>query len=359
MIKVAFITRSTLFSVPGGDTVQVQQTALQLAKMGVCADVLLAHEDIPYSQYNLLHFFNIIRPADILYHSKKSKIPFVVSTILCNYSEYDKHHRKGAGRLFSFLTADSIEYLKTMARWVLGRDYLASIDYAWKGQRRSIVEILGKAAMILPNSESEYRRVVHNYPSNVNYMVVPNGINPGLFHCYQDIEKDDNLVICVARIEGIKNQLNLIRALNNTRFRLLIIGAFAPNQAGYYRQCRDLAAENVSFIDHVPQDQLLKYYKQAKVHVLPSWFETTGLSSIEAAVMRCNIVITDKGDTCEYFGNDAFYCNPALPKSIFDAVEKASAAAFDENFREKILKQYTWKQAAQQTLKAYQLTAIT
>ncbi len=359
IIKVAFITRSTLFSVPGGDTVQIEQTARQLSTMGVRADVLLAHEEIPYSDYSLLHFFNIIRPADILYHSKRTKIPFVVSTILCNYSEYDKHHRKGIGKIFGWFTADSIEYIKTIARWVLGKDYLSSLEYTWKGQRRSIVEILRSAAMILPNSESEYRRVMKNYDCNVDYMVVPNGINPALFQCSDKIKKNECLVICVARIEGIKNQLNLIRALNNTRFRLLIIGAYAPNQESYYRECKNLAAGNISFIGHVPQDELLQYYKRAKVHILPSWFETTGLSSIEAAVMRCNIVITEKGDTREYFGDDAFYCDPATPQSILDAVEKASSATFNENFREKILKQYTWKQAAMQTLKAYQLSTIT
>jgi glycosyltransferase involved in cell wall biosynthesis len=357
-MKVAFITRSTLFTVPGGDTVQIVQTARQLANVGVDAEILLSNAVIAYDQYDLLHFFNIIRPADILYHSKKTKKPYVVSTILCSYAEYDKYHRNGIGLLFGYLPADSIEYLKTIARWLLGKDHLSSLAYIWKGQRKSIIEILRHAAMILPNSESEYRRVQQTYPCKVNHVVVPNGINPNQFPFDAIEKKDGQLVLCVARIEGNKNQINLIKALNNTRFRLLIIGAHAPNQVGYYHQCRSVAAANVSFLNRIPEDELLTYYRKAKVHILPSWFETTGLSSLEAAVMGCNIVITDKGDTREYFGNDAFYCDPAEPKSILAAVERASSTAFDENFREKILKEYTWKQAAIQTLKAYQLAAI-
>ena len=352
-MKVAIITRSTLYTVPGGDTVQIVQTARQLERMDVDADILLSNATVDYEKYDLLHFFNITRPADILYHSKRSGKPYVVSTILCSYAEYDKHYRKGISALFSYLGADSIDYLKTMARWILRKDHLASTEYIWKGQRRSIIEILHGAKMILPNSESEYQRIQQTYPGRVKYTVVPNGIDPDHFQ-NDGTSKDELLVLCVARIEGNKNQENLIRALNNTPFRVLIIGAHAPNQARYYRYCRSIAAGNVQFLNRIPEDELLEYYRRAKIHVLPSWFETTGLSSVEAATMGCNIVITDKGDTKEYFGDDAFYCDPADPASIREAVEQAANAPAPEKLQRKILKQYTWQQAAKQTLKAYQ-----
>ncbi|MEO8886933.1 MAG: glycosyltransferase family 4 protein [Mucilaginibacter sp.] len=354
-MKVALIARSTLYNAPGGDTVQVQQTAAQLNAIGVMADVKLANEIIAYQDYDLLHFFNLIRPADILYHSKKAGKPFVVSTILVDYSEYDKHYRTGIGALFSYLPGNSIEYVKTIARFLLGRDHLSSPAYIWLGQRKSILQILKNAERILPNSESEYRRVIKAYPAPVKYNVIPNGISPAMFKYNGTLPKDETLVLCVARIEGIKNQYNLIKALNNTRFRLLIIGAYSPNQLAYYNRCRAIAAANVSFIDHLPQAKLVKYYQQAKVHVLPSWFETTGLSSVEAAVMGCNLVITDKGDTREYFGNEAFYCDPAQPESILKAVEKAAKATVNLSLRKTIIEKYTWAHAAAQTLKAYQL----
>jgi len=346
-----------MYKVPGGDTVQAVQTARALASIGVKVDILLSNQTIAYDKYDLLHFFNITRPADILYHSQKTKKPFVVSTILCNYTEYDKNHRKGIASIFSYLPQNTVEYLKTTARWLLGRDHLASPDYLWKGQRKSILEVLAKTAMILPNSRSEAGRVLRAYPPKVNYNVITNGTDPVLFKYDPSVKKDDLLIICVARIEGIKNQLNLIKALNNTPFTLLLIGAAAPNQMDYYRKCREIAADNINFIDHIPQYELVNYYQQAKVHVLPSWFETTGLSSIEAAVMGCNIVITDRGDTVEYFGDDAFYCDASSPANILETIQKASAAPEPEKLRDRILTKHTWKQAAIQTLKAYQLAA--
>jgi glycosyltransferase involved in cell wall biosynthesis len=357
MIKVAMITRSTLYSASGGDTIQALQTARLLGNYGISIDIKLCSEAIDYSSYNLLHFFNIIRPADILYHIRKAKIPFVVSTIMVNYSEYDKYYRDGfTGMLFRYLPADAIEYLKAVSRWVLGKDRMVSLSYLWKGQKRSIREIMAKAGLLLPNSVSEYTRLKELYGCQTNYVVVPNAVDGGLFRFNSHIKKDPKLVLCVARIEGIKNQLNLIRALNNSSYQLVIIGAPAPNQLSYYHACREIAAANISFTGHLSQEELVGYYQKAKVHVLPSWFETTGLSSLEAAAMGCNIVITDKGDTKEYFGNDAVYCTPSSPENIYAAVEKAGSLPFDEKLQLKIAAHYTWQQASLRTAEGYKKT---
>jgi glycosyltransferase involved in cell wall biosynthesis len=354
MIKVAMVVRSTLYTVPGGDTIQAMQTARSLRMQGVKADIKLTNETIDYNNYHLLHFFNITRPADILYHIRKAKIPFVISTILINYSEYDKYHRKGlAGMLFRYLPGDTIEYLKVISRWILGKDKMMSLSYAWKGQKKSIHEIITKATLILPNSSSEFIRLKQIYGCQTNHIVIPNAVDGNLFRFNKDAKKDPKLVICIARIEGIKNQLNLIRAINNTSFQLLIIGAPAPNQPAYYQMCREEALGNIRFIEHIPQEELVAYYQKAKVHVLPSWFETTGLSSLEAAAMGCNIVITDKGDTKEYFGSHAVYCSPSSPESIYAAIEKASSLPPDEILQNKISNFYTWKLAGQQTAEGY------
>jgi glycosyltransferase involved in cell wall biosynthesis len=360
MISVVMIVRSTLFSVPGGDTVQVTETARHLVMLGVDVEIRHTNDLINYNKYDLLHFFNIIRPADILYHIKKTRKPFVISTILVDYSGYDKIYRKGlAGFLFRFLSADKIEYLKNISRWLLGRDSLMSKSYLWKGQRNSIREILRKAEMVLPNSNLEYERLVKQYSVDPRYMIIPNGINIALFTPDPTIERDPFLVLCVARIEGVKNQLNLIKALNGTKYRLLLIGAPAPNQSAYYIACRKAAGNNVSFIGQLAQTALLKYYNQATTHILPSWFETTGLSSLEAAAMGCNVVISCKGDANEYFGEHAFYCEPSSEESIRSSIDKAAAAPFNMALQQKIKNNYTWQQAAAATLNAYRkITAI-
>lgn len=353
-MKVAFITRSTLFSIKGGDTIQMMETARHLEMLNVSIDIKLADEKIDYNQYDLLHFFNIIRPADILHHLYKTTRPFVVSPILVDYSEYDRHHRQGlAGLLFRFLSPDGIEYLKAIARWIKGQDKIASKSYWWKGQKRCVKDILSKTPLLLPNSHAEYNFIVNAYGIDLPYIKVADGIDPLRFKPDKAIAKDPNLILCVARIEGLKNQLNLIKALNNTPYKLIIIGAAAPNQQNYYRECRRIAAENIMFTNYLPQDELVSYYQKAKVHVLPSWFEVCGLSSLEAGAMGCNIVITDKGFAREYFEELAFYCDPSSPESIFNAVKQAMQHESNTDLQKCISGNYTWSNAAEKTLEGY------
>jgi glycosyltransferase involved in cell wall biosynthesis len=356
-VKVAFISRDSLYKDPGGDTVQIENTASYLRELGVEVDVLLASNKTDYSRYDLLHFFNIIRPADILTHIKKSKKPFVISTIYVDYTEYEKNHRKGfVGLLFKLLPSDLIEFVKVIARFLIKGDKIISPSYLLLGQKKAVKKIIRETALLLPNSESEYRRLVTNYGIEKAFRVIPNAIDPNLFNQASSPSlKDKKLVLCVGRIEGRKNQLNLIQALNNTEFKLFIIGSFASNQPAYEKYCRSAAASNIKFINNIAQEQLVSYYKEAKVHVLPSWFETTGLSSLEAGVMGCNIVITDKGDTREYFEDMAYYCNPGSLDSIRSAVMLAASNPFNEALREKILREYIWPVTAAKTLEAYKL----
>ncbi len=353
-MKIAFITRSTLNKIPGGDTEQVLQTRRFLQHLGVKVDLYLTTEKIVYSQYDLIHAFNITRPADILYHINKSAVPVVVSTILVDYAEFDKYHRKGIpGFVLRLFPAGANEYVKTIARWVLQKDSLRSKSFLWKGQDKSIREIIRKAGWLLPNSDAEYQELELRYGIRKSYSVIPNGVDNSIFNMSATFEKNQKLVLSAARIEGRKNQLNLIRALNNTGYTLLLTGLPAPNQRKYYETCKKEAARNIIFCGRVPINTLVRYYGQASVHVLPSWHETCGLSSLEAAAMGCNVVITDKGFTRDYFGDEAFYCDPGNPASIYEAVVQAASSATPCKLQEKVLQYYTWQQAAKTTLLAY------
>ncbi|HVD98467.1 MAG TPA: glycosyltransferase [Cytophagaceae bacterium] len=357
-MNIGMIVRATFYSSPGGDTTQIEMTARYLRRLGIVVDIKLTNDTLDYKKYDLLHFFNIIRPDDILPHINHD-VPFVVSPILVDYSEYEKKNRQGIlGKLFSILNPSQIEYLKAWARWIKNGDKIKSYYYLSNGHHKSLIRIAREARMLLPNSDSEYYRLKKEIGFEVPYLKIPNAIDHEIFqeNVAEEIQFKDH-VLCVGRIEGRKNQLMLIRALAGMEINLSIIGKPSPNHIAYYEECKRVASgyNNIHFIEQIDHSKLPGIYKASKVHVLASWFETTGLSSLEAAAMGCNIVVTKKGDTEEYFGEKAYYCEPDDVDSIRTAIVQAYTNTRMPGLRDFIFNHYTWSQAAQQTLKAYKI----
>lgn len=353
MINVLFISRPTLFSTPGGDTIQMELTKKFLEKKySISVSILTEEESINYKEFDLIHFFNIIRPNNILAHLK-SGLPYVISPIYVDYSEFDQKVRKGVfGKMASLVGKNKSEYLKTVARWIINGENPGSNYFIRKGYKKSIEKILSKCKVVLPNSESELQRLQEDYSFSCKAIVVPNAVDVSLFTEVKNEKKD---VVCVARIEGRKNQLNLIKAIKQTDLNLTIIGKASPNHHDYYEACKKEANHQVEFIEHLTQNELVYFYKKAKIHAMVSWFETTGLSSLEAAACGCAIVISNKGDQMEYFEKDAFYADPADVDAIKDAILKAYNAPISLELQRKINAKYNWDQTAIKTMEAYKL----
>jgi glycosyltransferase involved in cell wall biosynthesis len=166
--------------------------------------------------------------------------------------------------------------------------------------------------------------------------------------------------VCAGRIEPHKNQLALIAAARALDVKLVLIGGAHPHHAQYAERCRSHARRaNVEFLGRLPTaEAVAEVFSNAAVHVLPSWFETTGLVSLEAALAGANIVSTSRGHAHEYLQDDAWYCEPANVRSIRNAIENALDAPWRPTLRERILRDFTWKNAAQQTEKGYEAAII-
>lgn len=352
-MKVVFVSRSTLYTVRGGDTTQIEQTALHLRTLGVEVDIKLSNESIDYDQYDLIHFFNLIRPSDILYHQKKANLPSVISPIYVDYSEYDLNGRKG---IMSFaaciLGKFGTDYAKSMLRFIKGQDSMASLSYLL-GHKRSMKQVIADAAILLPNSENEANRIRSDLNVTFDYDVIPNAIDTSLFKDKEGVERDPKLVLCVGQIEGRKNQHRLIEATRNLYVDLILIGRPSPNNHSYFDYCQRIAHERVRFIDFLDQNELVEWYNRAHVHVLPSWFETTGLTSLEAAACGCKIVVSENGDTLDYFDDGAEFCQAKSTKSIEDAIKRALKKDRRSIMNQRIEDEYNWVKTAEKTLHSY------
>ena len=362
-MKVLFQSRKTLFDAPGGDTVQLLKTKEYLEKKGVSIDV--STELTPdLSNYDIVHVFNLMRAQESLMqvmNAKKQGKPVALSTIYGLYTDFDQKARGGLGqRLFKWLAPFQIEYVKIAARTFLGGElHKGSLQLLLRGYYKTIKQIVDNTDVFLPNSLSEMKRVIHDFKlKSPRFEVIPNAVDTTLFDpekvtVEEKYQQYKDCILCVARIEGRKCQLDLLEALKDTPYKLVLLGKPGKNSGKYYEVLKERAGKNVFFIDHLEHEKLPQFYKLAKVHALVSWMETPGLSSLEAGAMKTNIVITPNGDTRDYFEDMAYYCTPGDIASIRSAVEKAFNAPPPEKLRSHIEEHFTWSKTAEATFLAY------
>lgn len=365
-MRVLFQSRQTLFSAPGGDTIQVLKTVQHLRDLG--CDAIVSTELQPdLSGYDLVHIFNVTRPQECYLqasNAKKQGKRIALSPIFVSYREFDQYARGGVlGTLSKWLSDAEIEWVKVLGRAVRKQEmHAGTLVLLRHGFGATVREVLRLADILLPNSVSELNRLCATFAEaqTKRSIVVPNGFDPDLFGA-RDIRVPPRLelyrdcILSVARIEGLKCQLQLVRAMQGLPWKLVLIGDPTPNHPHYYRRVLKAAGPNVHVIGRVAHEKLVPYYHLARVHALVSWMETTGLSSLEAAAMGKNIVITAKGDTREYFGDLAQYCDPASVESIRAALIAAYNAPPNPALRARVLQNFTWSRAAERTMQAYEL----
>lgn len=360
-LRVLVSSRTTLFSTPGGDTIQVLKTAESLRLLG-CDVTLSIDMNHSLDGYDIVHLFNLTRPQETYHQARRATrrgIPVVLSPVYVDYTEGDRAARGPLQRLvFRSISASNAGYLKMAARSLkngeLNRGTAAVLIKGFRAAQRDLIKM---CAVLLPNSESEMSRIRRDFPetAETRSMVVPNAVDPTLFDADLSVAAPEftDCILSVGRIERRKCQLQLVRALKDTGLKLVLVGKPGPNQMVYFEQIKREMDGTVSIIDHVDQSSLRQYYAACKVHALVSWMETTGLSSLEAAAMGANIVITDKGDTRDYFGNLAYYCAPDSIPSIREALLRAHSAPRSNLLQDKVRNNYTWTHTARATFAAY------
>jgi glycosyltransferase involved in cell wall biosynthesis len=329
-------------AIHGGHVVQMEKTAEALEGMGhevAVADATAAR----VTGWDIVHAFGAPwRFRHVLREARQAGSTVVISPIMWPYRSARTVH----GRIWS----SSIRTAR-----VTSSALRRGIDETAAELRRPSQETamaLELADLVLPNSTGEAERIRSTFGVTTPIHVVPNGFDPRLFSP-PDIPGQRDGVVCVARIEPHKNQLELIEALRGSGIPLTILGDEHPHHRAYAARCRVRADANIAFRSAVSHAALVGIYRRAAVHVLPSWFETTGLVSLEAAACGCAVVTTARGDAAEYFGDLARYCNPSRRRSIRAAVEEALSTGAPLKLSEHVRENFTWEHAARATLDAY------
>ncbi len=336
--------------IPGGHKVQAERTVEALRELGV--DVSLGSgPDVSLDGVDVVHAIHA-DPAWML-RARERGIPVVVSTIYWSksYLMNHRHWKTTPQRINEFLRngASAVKGWRHRAGGVEVDPVDADLDVQFKKTKR----IFEGADLLLPNSESEAQAIRTELRVHTPMHVVPNGVAPELFSLPPEGTPRSG-VLYTGRIDPHKNQLALIRALAGSGIELTLAGPDHPHHPAYAKACRRAAGANVRLVGWQDQAEIIRLFQSAAVHAMPSWFETTGLSSLEASLCGAAVVTTDRGYARDYFGSCATYCDPADPHSILSAVRQALELGGSSALRDRIRERYTWRHTAEATLTAYQ-----
>jgi D-inositol-3-phosphate glycosyltransferase len=165
--------------------------------------------------------------------------------------------------------------------------------------------------IIAPTEKEKEELILHYGASPARISVIPCGVNLELF---QPVDKemakqqlgfgDDKIILFVGRVEPLKGLDQLLKAMsylqNSQGTKLVLIGGDENSQyemERLQRLSRDLHIEDsVTFLGSIKQERLPYFYSAADVCVIPSYYESFGLVTLESLACGTPVVATDVGD---------------------------------------------------------------
>lgn len=359
--RVLMVTHQQALHMFGGGETQLLETLVALQPHGVQADISLSLR-LDAASYDTIHVFSLFH-GEKLDKLQTLSQTCVVSTIFWDYGEL---MQASAVTRAIFSQPDAAAVQRALDAWQQGTLQLSGLSAdalqespQLRRQQRAVLD-LGR--VLLPNGQREAEMVRRVFgETGAPIRVIPNAVRADRFmHGDASLCRaqwgDRPFVLCSARLEPNKNQMMLIWALRGTGLRLVLAGK--QRDAQYLALCRRWAGEDVIFAGELSPAMLASAYAAARVHALPSWSETPGLSNLEAGLAGCALVVGNRGTEYEYLGDHAHVSDPGDWASIRDAVLAAwedVAVDRQEARRHHILTQFAWPRTAALTAEAYHL----
>lgn len=286
-IKILLTTHSTAFATSGGGELALVQLAHMLKRVGLEVDIYG-----PGSRP--LKFYD-----GIIHYSIESSSQYIIQAA-----------KKLNKKIFLFPNV-----------WWSERPSNCEID--------RITKMINEVDVLIFKSKSEF----DNFTQYINISSLKSAFLPlPVANEFKEFPDEDlaliicdsrAYVLCIGLLEPIKNQLELIRSLNDLKMNGVFVGGVRDED--YAMQCKMEAHSGIKFLPYIqPGGALLRsLIFNALIYVEPS-LDPPGISALEAAILKRPIVISEGPWQREYFGENVWiiknFHHDEISRAIIEAL---------------------------------------
>lgn len=343
-MRVLLMPYPGTWRIEGGHRTQQAETARALCRAG--ADAIVGElGSVNPSEFDVVHFFGDPRP---LLRAGRPRSRLVVSPVhfpaAIELGQLPWRGGRGA------VLGTRLRHAARCGRHPLRRRLR-------KANFRARLQAVARADLIVTNSRAEAQLLAADARRPLPPVrIAHSGVDAGFFSGEAAVGRRlvgvERFVLCVGRVEPIKNQLSLALAMRAfPELRLVLVGSVLPGNEAYLEACRR-AAPSLVHVPQVERAELRHVYAAAAAHVLPSWFETTGLATMEAAAAGTPVVVGRSPCVEDYFGECAQLADPGNIDDLRAAIARALDGPRDG--ARQVAARFSWDRTARELIDAYE-----
>lgn len=389
----------------GGMNIYVLQTAKALAQQGFLVDIFTRSQDL--HQPHIVHLAENLRLMHInagpekyiLPDSEENKVSFLsyIPAFVENINSFQKkenirydiidahYYLSGLAGLEMKKFNHTAPLIMTFHTLALMKNLIARNGLSKTEEKRIEIEtqLTREADILITPSENEKNYIqylYHGNPSKIN--VISPGVDTSLFYPMDknqskqaiDASLDHKMILFVGRIDPVKGLDVLLYAIRilfakkpDMKACLWIVGGDVSQEPEMWskelqklehlRKLLELHT-TVKFTGQQPQHELPKYYNAADLVVMPSHYESFGMTALEAMACGTPVLTTNVTGVSELL-DETCQKHITTANNPLDMAEKIQEILEHDHKKEEkatleIVKEYDWKNVTAKIANIYQ-----
>ena len=270
-------------------------------------------------------------------------MPLVISIMDLGYLHFPEHFTKPVYYQLKNLTERSIkdaDHILTISE-ATKRDIIKKYNVS---QNRITVTYPGWKKQKTKNKRQKIKDINKKYRIKGDYILFLGTLKPS------------------KNIEGLLEAYKLLAISDKRLASLVIAGKKGWMYEQIFKKVKELGLEKkVIFTGFVPEEDISSLIKEAKVFVMPSFWEGFGIPAVEAMAMGTPVVAGNAGSLPEVIGGAGILIDPHdardIAKGIKEVLEdKSLYNRLRKNGIERA-KEFSWQKCAQKTLETLENVA--